>query len=181
MADIMRFVALDVHKHYILVAAINAQQQVVLTPRRVSMETFPDWIQQHLAPSDAVVLEATTNAWTLYDLLEPLVAEVKVAHPLLVKLISSAKVKTDTRDTLHLARLLAAGLIPEVWVPPKPVRELRILVAHRQRLVRQRTQACNRLHSVLHAHQLVPPAGRLGSPAQQAWWDELDVPTVRTL
>jgi transposase len=99
----------------------------------------------------------------------------------LIKLMSSARVKTDTRDTLHLARLLAAGLIPEVWVPPPPVRELRVLVAHRARLVRQRTQARNRLHRVLHAHQLVPPAGRLGSLSQQSWWEHLDVPTVERL
>jgi len=74
--------------------------------------------------------------------------------------------------------LHAAGLIPAVWVPPPPVRELRVLVAHRQRLVRQRTQASNRLHSVLQAHQLAPPAGRLGSSGHQAWWNALDVPTL---
>jgi transposase len=113
-----------------------------------------------------VVLEATTNAWTLYDQLAPLVLEVKIAHRLLIKIkrTRSARVKTDTRDTLHVARVLAAGLIPPVWVPPPPVRELRALVVHRQRLVRQRTQAANRLHSVLHARQILPPPGRLGSP-----------------
>ena len=127
------------------------------------------------------MLEATTNAWTLYDQLAPLVQEVKIAHPLLIKLISAARVKTDTRDTLHLARLLAAGLIPEVWVPPPPVRELRGLVAHRQRLVRQRTQAANRLHSVLHAHQILPPAGRLGNSGQQTWWEQLELPALERL
>lgn len=181
MAPVERFVALDVHKHYVMVAAIDAAQQVVLTPRKLSLERFAQWAPEHLRQTDQVVLEATTNAWTLYDQLAPLVQEVKIAHPLLIKLISSARVKTDTRDTLHLARLLAAGLIPEVWVPPQPVRELRVLVAHRQRLVRQRTQACNRLHSVLHAHPVAPPVGRLGSPSQQAWWDELDVPTLERL
>jgi len=55
------------------------------------------------------------------------------------------------------------------------------VVAHRQRLVRQRTQVRNRLHSVLHAHQLPPPAGRLGSPQQQAWWDTLDLPPLERL
>src|SRR5258708_3157770 len=114
-----------------------------------------------LTPRDQVVLEATTNAWTLYDQLAPLVREVKMAHPLLIKLMSSARVKTDTRDTLHLARLLAAGLLPEVWAPPPPVRELRIVVAHRQRPVRQRTQVRNRLPPDLHAHHLPPPEGRL--------------------
>ena len=88
--------------------------------------------------------------------------EVQVAHPLLVKLISAARVKTDTRDTLHLARLLAANLIPQVWVPPLAVRELRALVAHRERLVGQRTQATNRLHSVLLSHNLAPPDAEAG-------------------
>jgi transposase len=176
-----RYVALDVHKHYIMVAAIDAAQQVVLAPRKLSLERFAQWAPEHLTPRDQVVLEATVNAWTLYDQLAPLVQEVKIAHPLLVKLISAARVKTDTRDTLHLARLLAAGLIPEVWVPPPPVRELRMLVAHRQRLVRQRTQACNRLHSVLHAHQIAPPPGRLGSASQQVWWEQLELPAVEHL
>jgi transposase len=134
-----------------------------------------------------VVLEATVNAWTRSDQLAPLVQAVTIAHPLLVKRISSARVKTDTRATLHLARLLAAGLLPAVWVPPPPVRERRerrerrVLVAHRQRLVRQRTQAANRLHSVLHARQIAPPPGRLGSAGQQQWWDQLDLSAVERL
>src|SRR5262249_28956534 len=135
MDPVERYVALDVHKHYVMVAAVDAAQQVVLAPRKLSLERLALWAPDHLTQRDQVVLEATANAWTLYDQLAPLVQEVKIAHPLLVKLISAARVKTDTRDTLHLARLLAAGLIPEVWVPPAPVRELRVLVAHRQRLV----------------------------------------------
>jgi transposase len=162
MDDEPRFVALDVHKSYVLIAALDAQLQVVLSPRRVKMENLATWVSRELRPSDRVVLEATINAWTIHDLLAPLVAEVQVAHPLLVKLISSARVKTDTRDTLHLARLLAAGLIPQVWVPPLAVRELRALVAHRARLVGQRTQATNRLHSVLISHNLAPPEAEAG-------------------
>jgi transposase len=181
MAVVERFVGLDVHKHYVMVAAIDAVQQVVLAPRKMSLERFALWAPEQLTPRDRVVLEATVNAWTLYDQLAPLVQQVTIAHPLLVKLISSARVKTDSRDTLHLARLLAAGLIPEVWVPPPPVRELRMLVAHRQRLVRQRTQAANRLHSVLHARQIAPPPGRLGSASQQQWWDQLELPAVERL
>jgi transposase len=181
MDPVERYVALDVHKHYVMVAAIDAAQQIVLAPRKVSLERFAQWAPDHLTQRDPVVLEATANAWTVYDQLAPLVQEVTLAHPLVVKLISAARVKTDTRDTLHLARLVGAGLIPEVWVPPAPVRERRVLVAQRQRLVRQRTQACNRLHSVLHARQIVPPPGRLGSASQQDWWEHLTLPAMERL
>src|SRR5947209_6052017 len=155
-----RYVALDVHKQYVVVGAVNAHQQVVLAPRRVDLDDFSCWSQQHLRSTDAVVLEATTNAWHLCDQLGPQVASVTVAHPILVKLITSARVKTDARDTLHLARLLAAGLIPAVWIPPQDVRDLRALIAHRTRLIRQRTQAKNRLRSTLHRYTIAPPGLR---------------------
>lgn len=168
-----RFVALDVHRQYVMVAAIDADQQLLLPPRRMSFPAFADWAPAHLSSSDRVVLEATANAWHLYDQLVPLVASVQVANPVLVKAISTAKVKTDARDTLALARLLAGGLIPAIWIPPKEVRDLRALLAHRRRLVEWRTRARNRLHSVLHRHNLAPPAGEPFAAHQRVWWQAL--------
>jgi len=167
------FCALDVHKSYLVVAAVDATQQIVLQPKRVLLAEFAAWSAHHLRPTDQVVLEVTINTWQLDDQLVPQVAAVTVANPLQVKLIAASRVKTDSRDTLVLARLLAAGLIPAVWVPPAPVRELRALVAQRAGLIRQRTQLRNRLHAILLAHNLVPPAGDLFAPAQQAWWTNL--------
>src|SRR5260221_12401180 len=100
-----------------MVAAINVAQEVVVAPRKMSLERFAQWAPEHLTQSDQVVMEAAANARTLYDQLTPLVHAVKIAHPLLVKLISAPRRKTDTGDTLHLARLLAAGAIPAVAVP----------------------------------------------------------------
>ena len=59
MADEPRFVAFDVHKSYVLIAALDAQLQVVLKPRRVKMEDLATWVTRELRPSDRVVLEAT--------------------------------------------------------------------------------------------------------------------------
>ena len=118
-------------------------------------------MKDNLRASDAIVLEATTNAWQIYEQVEPYVGRAGVAYPGLVKLIASARVKTDHRDVLHLARLWAAGLIPEVWVPPQEVRGLRALLAHRRHMVKRRTMLRNRLHSVIHRHNLIPPAGDL--------------------
>ncbi len=165
-----RFVGLDVHKHYVMVGAVNAYQEMVLPPRKVSLAEFEGWARKHLRPTDEVVLEATTNAWYLHDLLEPLVARVVVCHPPQVKLIAAAVVKTDKKDTMTLAKLLAVGMIPTIWVPPEYVRELRALIHHRQRLISQQTRIKNQLQSLLHRHHLVPPGGKLFGAANRAWW-----------
>jgi transposase len=112
------------------------------------------------------VLEVTTNAWYLYDLLEPLV----VCHPPQVKLIAAALVKTDKKDTMTLAKLLAVGMIPAVWVPPEYVRELRALITHRRRLIAQQTRIKNQLQSLLHRQRQVPLGGKLFGAANRAWW-----------
>jgi transposase len=176
-----RFVALDLHKSYIVVGAVDGQKQVVLHPRRISCVRFKEWAKRHLRSTDAVVLEAGPNSWHVHDILLPLVQHVTVVHSYHVKLIASSMVKTDKIDTLVLARLLAVDILPAIWVPPVHVRELRSLISHRQRLVRQRAAAKNRLHSVLHRHNLVAPEGIPFSEANREWWLSLPISTSEKL
>ena len=165
----VRYLALDIHKHYSMIGAVNRESEVLLNPRRVEHPQLEAWLRKHLKPADRVVIEATTNAWHVYDLIEPLVAEVLVANPMKVKQIAYARIKTDKLDVLILARLLAANLIPTVWVPPMHVRELRSLVSQRRRLVQMHTQVINRLHSISHRHHLGHPKGKRFLPKDCAW------------
>ncbi len=112
-----RFVAFDLHKHSVAVAAVHRDQEVVLKPRGLAVGQLGAWAKDNLLPTDRVVIEATGNAWTVHDLLAPLVTHCTVADARQVKWIAHAAVKTDKLDVLRLAKLLAAGLIPEVWVP----------------------------------------------------------------
>lgn len=169
----IRYVGLDVHKHYVMVGAVDQYQQMLLPPRKVALVELDGWVQKYLQPTDQVVLEATTNAWYVHDLLEPVVERVVVTHPPHIKLIAAALVKTDKKDTMTLAKLLAVGMVPEVWVPPEHVRDLRALISHRRRLVSQQTQCKNRLQSVLHRHHIVPPDGKLYHPDNRDWWLKL--------
>ena len=101
-------------------------------------------------------------------------AEVLVANPIKVKQIACARVKTDKKDTLILARLLAANLVPTVWVPPKHVRELRQLISQRRRLVGMHTQVVNRMHSVSHRHHLGHPRGKRFQEKDMGWREKLE-------
>ena len=164
-----------------MVGGVNARPEVVLAPRRIELATGPRWSQAHLEKTDALVVESTSHAWDFYDQVAPLVGRAVVANPRLVKLIASARVKTDKGDTLALAKLLAANLIPEVWGPPLEVREARGLLAHRRRLVKTHTMAANRLQSVLQRHNLPGPTGEPFSATNRAWWAALKLSPIETL
>jgi transposase len=164
-----RYLALDIHKHYCVIAGVDREGCVQLQPVRVEHEDLEGWLKKNLRTSDQVVIESTTNAWHVYDLLEPLVERVLVANPIRVKQIACARVKTDIRDTLILARLLAANLVPVVWVPPVPVRQLRQLLSQRRQLVETHTQIVNRLHSVAPRHHLKHERGKRFNEKNTAW------------
>ena len=172
-----RFVGLDVHKHYLIAIAVNPAGEPVGGPWRAQLADLEEWAAKHLGPQDAVVLEVTTNALTLYDELVPRVQSVRLVHPPHVALIVRAQVKTDQRAALALAQLHAKGLLPAVWVPPQPVREQRATLAQRAKFMRLSTQAKNRLHAVLHRHHLPLPEGAPFGPANRAWWQALPVST----
>ena len=109
-----RYLAIDAHKRYVVVGGLNAQLEIVLPARRMDIERYPQWAKENLTQRDIVVIEASTNTWDLYDVTAAVAGKVVVAHPLAVKLIANARVKTDKQDVFRLARLLAGGLIPEV-------------------------------------------------------------------
>jgi hypothetical protein len=96
-----------------MVGGLNAWQETVLPPRRVDMENYPKGAKANLRPGDAVVIEATTNAWTLYEVTLPHVSKVVVAHPLDVKQIANARVKTSGKGDLDTKK----GIILEPYHP----------------------------------------------------------------
>jgi transposase len=164
-----RYMALDIHREYVLVGAQNEEQEWVLTPRRVNLEKFPEWAKKNIRAGDIVVLETTTNVWTIYDIVAPLASRVLVANAAEVGEIANARVKTDKEDIKRLLKLLIGGIVPEVWVPPMHVRELRAFVSYRGRLVKTSTMIRNRLQSLLHKHNLMLSETGLQDPA---WWEE---------
>ncbi|HTX79652.1 MAG TPA: IS110 family transposase [Longilinea sp.] len=176
-----RYLAIAAHKHYVVVGGLNASLEIVLPARRMDIEHYPQWAKENLSASDCLVIEASTNTWDLYDVTAEVAGRVVVAHPLAVKLIANARVKTDKQDVYKLARLLAGNLIPEVWVPPLEVRELRTLIADRRRKIKLRTMTRNRLHSLVHRHNLTLPEGGAFADKNQSWWKALSLSAVEQL
>jgi len=177
-SPIQRYIALDIHKEYVMVGAQNAAQDWIIRARRVEMIHFRTWAGNNLRAGDAVVIETTTNVWDIYDIVAPLVTRTVVAHAGAVRQIAEARVKTDKQDIERLLRLLIANIVPEVWVPPAHVRELRGMIAYRNRLVKTGAMIRNRLHSLLHRHNLPLPEEGL---ANKDWWEAQSISPLEKL
>jgi transposase len=176
-ADIRRWIGLDIHKSYFVAVGVDAEKQPVFGPQRVMNEQLEEWGSQHLQPTDAIVMEMTTNTYLFYDTLFPLVGSVIAVHPPNVRLVTGVKVKTDKKAALSLAQLYAAGLLTGVWIPPVEVRELRAVIAQRGKMVRMATQAKNRLSSLLiRIHQERP--AQAFKPQTRDWWESLPLSPI---
>jgi len=57
----IRFIGLDIHKHYLIAVGVDADLNSVLGTQRVQLSNLEGWIQKTLSPRDAVVIEMTTN------------------------------------------------------------------------------------------------------------------------
>ena len=176
-----RYVGIDIHKRHVTVAAVSKQQHELLAPQKVSIQRFADWAHQHLEPSDRVAIEATTNSWAIHDQLTSIVHQVAVANTNKLKMITSSASKTDRHDALVFPKLAAAELLPTVWVPPQHVRELRGITQHRTQLIQERGSAQNRLHDILHRHNLTLPDGDPFKRTNEGWWKELALSSMEQL
>jgi transposase len=146
----MIHIGIDMHKRFSRVEVMNASGEVLDTKTlfhddREGMRFYFSGIDK---PGVATI-EATRNWYWLYELLEEEGLEVKLAHPLKVRLIAEAKIKTDAIDAHVLAQLERTGFLPQAYIPPRDVRDNREVLRYRLSLVSIRTGLKNRIHAIL--------------------------------
>jgi transposase len=169
---------LDVHKRFTQFCVMDQKGTVLLEGRcpNAALPSHPAFALKGLRRG---VMEASGNWSYLFDLLEPLFAELLLAHPLRVRAIAAARVKTDAIDARTLAHLLRSDLIPAAYVPDAQVREARELLRFRLDLVKQRTALKNRVHALLAKEGLDSPFTDLFGRHGREWLAGLGLPEAR--
>jgi len=170
-------VGIDVYRKRSQVAVVNEGGEV-LANRNVPNGAKPILsVIGRLPAGTPAAYEAAFGWGWLLELLEGYGFEQHMVHPLQCKAIASARLKNDKAGAATLAQLLRADLLPEAWIAPPEVRQLRALLRHRAQLVRLRTLLRNRVHAVLADHGHGRPAGCWSGPGRQ-WLAALELPAV---
>jgi hypothetical protein len=145
----MKYLGVDCHKRKSFLTAMDQEGAVIGRWNIPNEGKELDQIFAKIGNDFSAVLEASSTWPVMFDLLEERVSKVVLAHPLKVKAIAEARIKSDKIDSGILAHLLRADLIPEAYAPSKETRFKKGLLRYRAALVQMQTSVKNRIHMVL--------------------------------
>ena len=104
-------------------------------------------------------------------------AQVHLAHPLGVKAFTYRRVKNDERDAADLADLLRMGRLPQAWIAPAEIGELRELTRYRIKLVQRRSGFKEQVHAVLAKLGVQVTCTGIFGVWGSTWLDGLSLPS----
>lgn len=157
----MYYTGIDLHRKTSFFTTINENGQIV---KRANLQNQQKTIIAYLNSLDdqsQIVIESTANWYWLYDLLNDHGFNVVISNPVKTKAIASARIKNDKLDSHMLAQLLRADLVATVHASTPQTRQLKELLRHRSKLVRDAVRMKNRIHNIMAKNNLTVPVSDL--------------------
>ena len=155
MFEIKRKIAcgMDVHKTWNAVCVGITDEHGRITYKKARFSNFKAGYEKLIAflkqyNCTEVCMESSGVYWMpVYDALEPVTTDLRIAHPKYTKSIKGKK--SDPRDAKWICKLYMCDLIDASFIPPCDIRELRSLLRYRMKLVNTRSGEKNRARNCL--------------------------------
>ena len=161
-------VALDVHRKQITYKSLERESGEVRRGRiaPAARADVREWLERFSGCEAEFALEGTTGWRFVVEEIERAGHRAHLADPAetAAKRGRKRRAKTDNADCDLMLKLLLAGELPESWIPPAHILELRTRVRMRKTLIDQRTAWQQRLQAQLF-HQGVPTGLKLRTRA----------------
>jgi transposase len=147
--------------------------------RQSLREWLDEFTERFSGKQIAIAVEATTGWRYVIEELRRADVEPHLAEPAETKSLQGRKkrAKTDRLDAAHLRDLLVIDRLPESWIPPEHIQEIRTLTRLRHSLVEERTTHKQRIHSQLF-HNGYPQQKNLDSIEARAYLEEMELPAA---
>lgn len=177
-----RYVGIDLHRRRMVIVRKDREGSLVDAPRQIVND--PMLVAAELAkagPDPEVVVEATYGWYWLVDFLQQECgATVHLAHPLGLNW-GQRRRKDDVVDAIDLVDMLRLGRLPEAWIAPPEVRQVRELVRYRAKLVALRSGLKAQVHAVLAKEGVRVPMSDLFGVAGNRLLDETPLGEAYTI
>jgi transposase len=146
---IIYYIGLDIHKKTIAFCIKNPSGKIIdqgsVPANRTALEK---WVTALPRPWIGA-MEATIFTGWIYDFLKPYADDLKVANPQMLKAIAASKKKNDRIDAQKIADMVRCDLLPECYMAPADIRELKRILRFRNLMVREATRMQNKTAGLL--------------------------------
>lgn len=175
----MYYTGIDLHRKTSFLTTVDSKGQIV---KKANLKNDEATILEYFLSLDddtQAVIESTATWYWLYDLLTAHSIPVVVSNPVKTKAIASARIKNDKLDSHMLAQLLRADLLATVHVSSPQTRQLKELLRHRHKLVRDGVRMKNRIHNIIAKNNLSVPVSDLFGKRGLAFLSEAQLPSYQ--
>ena len=172
-------VGFDVHRAQITFDALDLISGEIHRGRiPATREAVREWVKRFGGEEVDVALEAGTGWLFVCEELAGAGVTPHLAEPAETRALRGPKrrAKTDRTDARWLRTLLAEGRLPESWIPPAHIQELRTRTRLRKTLIDERTAWLQRIQATLFHHGISGAPERLKSAAGRQFLDRLELP-----
>lgn len=149
-----QFIGCDAHKSYSVFVAVDEAGRFSPAVKVMHDGKCMQEFLERLPAGSEIAVEAGGSYYWIVEAIAAAGHVPHLAHPLASRRRMGGRHKTDERDARGEAELLRSGILPEVWIPPRPLRDERELLRWRMFLAANRTQFKNRIHGVLRQYNL---------------------------
>lgn len=144
---------IDVHREIVVVTVLKEQSDGKVKKEtrqyrtfRQELEKLAQWLDNEEV--ELAAMESTGVYWkTVYEEIEEVGIRAIIVNAQHIKKVPGRK--TDIGDSEWIAELARCGLLRASFIPPKDLRQLRLLTRYRLRLVGCLRSEKNRLHKIL--------------------------------
>jgi len=172
----MYYVGLDVHSETTFSVILDKDGETVAQRNlENNVYEFACFFAGFDQPMEAL-MEATTDAHFIKVILDALDIPVRLAHPRKLRWIAESHSKTDAKDAHFLADILRWGRVPEAYLAPPEVIQLRELTRGRHSLVSSRTRLKNQISSMLRRYGCKCPVKDKFGKAGREWLVGVELP-----
>jgi len=162
----MIYIGMDIHKEFTVAVAKDRDGNIFSKGKFTNTKkNFENFLKDFPQKETLIVMESSSVWEYIYEILEEMGYNVKLANPVKTRAIAEARIKTDSIDANTLCDLLRANLICECYIHTKEIRSLRELVRGRNTFEKQGTQIKNRIHAILIKKGIIIPTQKLGTGA----------------
>jgi transposase len=161
-----KYIGFDIDSKKTVACVVQNGKKDKFTTIKTDIELMKKFLQKQKKAGQKIHLtfEISGEAGYRYDALADLVDDITVSNPAKMTWIYRTSKKNDRIDARKQAILLSIGEVPKVHMPGKEVRQWRVTIQHRCKIVSDICKVKNRIRALLKAN------GFTKSASKGSWW-----------